>query len=112
MSDILHLATEADWATRGETYAPKGWRQEGFVHCSTSEQLAKTANKHFLGRSDLVLLTIDAAQLVPLVVWEDTAGSGEDFPHIYGEINVDSITSAIPFPAGADGTFDAWSQPR
>lgn len=108
MSHIHHIATEADWSARGDKYAPTGWRDEGFIHCSTEEQLVRTANKHFTGRRDLVLLTIDTTRLTPLVVWEDTADAGEDFPHVYGIIDIDAITSAVPFPCDEDGSFDWW----
>lgn len=103
-----HIATATDWASRGDTYAPSGWRDEGFIHCSTYEQLVRTANRHFRGRQDLVLLTVDTSRLSALVVWEDTAGSGEDFPHVYGEIEVSAVLSAEPFAAGTDGKFDWW----
>ncbi len=109
MGIIKHIATESDWQERGDTYAPADWREEGFIHCSTAEQLLRTANKHFSGRTDVVLLTIDTDKLTPLVVWEDTAGSGEDFPHIYGVIDVAAVVAAEPFAAGPDGTFDWWS---
>lgn len=108
---IHHIATGADWAASMGSYAPDGWRSEGFVHCSTADQLVRTANKHFRGRRDLVLLTIDTDQLSSLVVWEDTADAGEDFPHIYGTIDHAAVVAADPFPAGEDGSFDWWSSP-
>ena len=109
MATIYHIATTADWEARGDTYAPAGWREEGFVHCSTDEQLVRTANRFFAGRHDLTLLVIDTSGLTPLLVWEDTAGAGEDFPHIYGEIDSSAVVAATPFQAGPDGTFEWWS---
>jgi uncharacterized protein (DUF952 family) len=112
MTIINHIATETDWEQRTDTYAPEGWRSEGFVHCSTDEQLVATANRFFPSRQDLVLLRIETARLSALVVWEDGEGSGEDFPHIYGAIEVAAVVSAEPFPAGQDGTFDWWRPPQ
>ena len=109
MATIYHIATNADWTARSDTYAPTGWRDEGFVHCSTDEQLVRTANRVFPGRFDLTLLQIDTDMLQALVVWEDTADAGEDFPHIYGPIEVDAVIAATPFAAADDGTFDWWS---
>lgn len=106
---IYHIATEADWGLRAETYAPEGWRDEGFIHCSTDEQLVRVANRFFAGRCDLVLLTIDPSQLSALVVWEDGEGSGEDFPHIYGAVETAAIAAAEPFQCGPEGTFDWWT---
>lgn len=107
---IYHIAIEADWNRRTERfYAPSDWRTEGFVHCSTGDQLVRVANHHFRARRDLVLLTIDTELLEPLVVWEDTSDAGEDFPHIYGPIDTAAIVEAAPFPAGDDGRFDWWT---
>lgn len=108
MVTIYHIASEADWAQRTATYAPAEWRDEGFIHCSTAEQLVRTANRHFAGRDDLVVLAIETARLTPLVVWEDTAGTGEDYPHIYGEVDVGAVVAATPLRSRSDGTF-AWS---
>ena len=105
---IYHIATEAAWARRTDVYAPAGWRAEGFVHCSTDEQVARVANRLFAGRRDLVLLQIDPSRLSALVVWEDGEGSGEDFPHVYGAIETATVVTAEPFPCGPDGTFDWW----
>jgi len=105
---IYHIAVKADWVARGDSYAPDGWRAAGFVHCSTADQLERVADRIFAGRRDLVLLTIDPRRLAALVVWEDTAGAGEDFPHVYGSIEVAAVTEAADFLPGPDGTFRWW----
>jgi uncharacterized protein (DUF952 family) len=110
--NIYHIANEADWSRRSDSYAPEGWRSEGFVHCSTREQVVRTANRFFGGRADLVLLHIDPTQLAALVVWEDGEGSGEDFPHVYGAIEISSVVAAEPFGCGPDGSFDWWEAPN
>ena len=111
MTRINHIATQTDWDRRTANYAPENWRDEGFVHCSTDDQLVRTANRFFAGRGDLVLLKIDTARLVALVVWEGADTTGEDFPHIYGAINIDAVVSAVPFASGPDETFDEWDSP-
>ena len=109
---IYHIATEVDWGRRTDVYVPDGWRAEGFVHCSTDEQVVRVANHLFAGRQDLVLLHIDPSGLTALVVWEDSEGSGEDFPHVYGAIETAAAENAEPFPCGPDGTFDWWTPPQ
>ena len=104
---IYHIAAEADWLRRTDVYAPVGWRADGFVHCSTEEQVLRVANRFFAGRRDLVLLHIDPSRLSALVVWEDA--EGEDFPHVYGPIETAAVATTEPFPCGPDGTFDWWS---
>ena len=109
---IYHIATEADWSHRTDSYAPEGWRREVFVHCSTAEQVVPVANRFFGGRHDLVLLHIDPSRLAALVVWEISEGSGEDFPHVYGAIETAAVENGEPFPGGPDGTFDWWAAPQ
>ncbi len=109
---IFHIATLADWEAREATYSPDGWATEGFVHCSASHQLARVANFLFAGRDDLVVLHIDDSALLSRLVWEDTVGGNEDFPHIYGPINVDAVVGTEPFPPDQDGHFDWWNAPR
>lgn len=108
---ILHIATETDWAARRDNYAPEGWESEGFVHCSDETQVVRTANGIFAGRRDLTLLEIDPERLSAELVWEDTSGAGEKFPHIYGPIEVEAVVSAMPFAADDDGGFDWWTPP-
>ncbi len=36
---------------------------------------------------------------------EYEATADEEYPHIYGTINLDSVIKVVPFPAGADGLF-------
>ncbi len=109
MATIYHIATEDDWSQRDRAYAPEGWRHDGFIHCCVDEQVVQVANRFFAGRQDLVLLHIDLAALGALVVWEDGVGRGEDFPHVYGAIEVAAVVAAEPFPASQDGSFDWWA---
>ncbi len=108
---ILHIATDTDWAAPADTYAPSGWESEGFVHCSDEMQVVRTANRVFAGRRDLTLLEIDPERLSAELVWEDTSGAGEKFPHIYGPIEVEAVVSVVLFAAGDDGGFDWWTPP-
>ncbi|MEQ1730781.1 MAG: DUF952 domain-containing protein [Vicinamibacterales bacterium] len=68
--------------------------RDGFIHFSTAEQLAATAQKHFAGQQDLLLLTIDADQLE--LRWEPARG-GQLFPHLYGELPLTAVQSVEPF---------------
>jgi uncharacterized protein (DUF952 family) len=79
--------------------------EEGFIHCSFPEQVQATADRYYRGRDDIVLLRIDPDRLGVEVVVEE-ARSGERFPHVYGPIPVDAVTSAQPVPMGPDGRLD------
>jgi uncharacterized protein (DUF952 family) len=102
---ILHITTRAEWGGALELgeLRPASLADEGFIHCSTTEQMAATANKHYAGRDDMVLLVIDD-DLVD-IVWEDTSGCGQDFPHIYGPLEVSAVVKVVPYPPGTDGVY-------
>ncbi len=87
VAPILHIAVASEWEAAGSSYAPAAFTAEGFVHCSAPHQIAAVADARFAGREDLVVLTIDPAQLTAPVVWEDLADEGQDFPHVYGPID-------------------------
>jgi len=63
----------------------------------------RTANRFFGGRSGLVLLCIDAAQLGAAVRFEPA--DDELFPHCYGNVPLEAIVAAIDFPSRSDGSF-------
>lgn len=103
---LHHVATRADWDARSDTdYEPAGLAAEGFVHCSTAAQLPATVGRYYTGRSDLVLLTLDTAALTADLVWEDTSGRGERFPHIYGSIPLPAIVAVEELAVDGDGTM-------
>jgi uncharacterized protein (DUF952 family) len=106
-SIVYHAATADDWATRTETfYQPAGYAAEGFVHCSTAEQLTGPLHALFLGRKDLILLTIESSALTSDVIYEDLYDAGEDFPHIYGPVDLEAVVASEPIPCDEQGRFD------
>ena len=106
---ILHLTTAVAWAAAREAgaYTADSLQSEGFIHCSEPRQALWVANTRFRGRTDLVLLHIDPARLTAPVRYENLEGGKEQFPHIYGPLNVDAVVGADPFPCTNDGSFDA-----
>jgi uncharacterized protein (DUF952 family) len=114
VATIFHIATHEDWdaAQQRASYVAPSLATEGFIHCSTAAQVASTANAIFRGRDDLLLLTIDEDRLTSEVRYEPAAtpaheGGSELFPHLYGALNLDAVTSAEPMPPREDGTFEA-----
>src|SRR5690606_24278446 len=57
---IFHFAEAARWAaaTPGAYRGGRLCETDGFIHCSTADQLAETARLHLKGRDDLMLVTI------------------------------------------------------
>ena len=107
MALLLHITTRAQWdrARFAGVYRGDTLDSEGFIHCSTPEQVAAVATARFRGRDDLVLLCIDSSR-VQAPVQFDTIPTGERFPHIYGPLNADAVTRTVPFPPGDDGSFE------
>ncbi|MFQ3182933.1 MAG: hypothetical protein ACI9RO_001145 [Alteromonas macleodii] len=56
---------------------------DGYLHTSTAAQVQETADQHFKGIKDLMLIALDEATYGSDLVWEAARG-GQDFPHIYG----------------------------
>jgi uncharacterized protein (DUF952 family) len=77
-------------------------RRDGFIHLSTAAQVAATAERHFRGEADLVLIAVDAARLGPTLRFEPARG-GELFPHLYGELPLAAVVRVLPLPLGPDG---------
>lgn len=105
---ILHITTRTEWeqARAAGDYRADSLAAEGFIHCSTPEQVLGTANSLFRGRADLLLLVIDPSRLSAKLVYEDSYQTGMDFPHIYGPLNLDAVSDAVSFPPSPDGTFE------
>ena len=84
---LYHLCSAADWATtvRMGHYLPPAARLEGFIHLSTVEQVEESARQFFRNVTDLLLLTVDAAQLGASLKWENA------FPHLYGPLPVMAV---------------------
>ena len=95
---LFHLATPGDWAAAqqaGEIHPPS-LDAEGFVHCSWGRQVAGTVTKHFDGATDLLALRLDRDRLGDIeVVEEDSYGSGQAFPHVYGPIPTDAVLATV-----------------
>ena len=111
---IYHIVAREEWgeAVAADIYRPPSLAAQGFVHCSTREQVMETANRFYHGQDGLVLLCIEVSRLRPALRYEapDMAGHSQSqqqalFPHLYGALNPEAVVRVLPFPARADGTF-------
>ena len=69
---IYHITSRSAWTEardRGD-YRADSLETEGFIHCSTHEQVVPVAHKYYVGQSDLVVLVIEPALLEPDLKWE------------------------------------------
>jgi len=89
---IYHIATSEDWNLylAKSTYEPQAYMKEGFIHCSTLEQVPGVLQRYYSGVKNLILLHIDESRLTAELKYEEAA-SHELFPHVFGPINKDAI---------------------
>ncbi len=76
---------------------------DGFIHFSTADQMRETAQKHFAGQADLLLVGIKAEALGAALKWEPSRG-GALFPHLYAPLRLDAVRDVFPLSLGVDGT--------
>lgn len=113
---IYHITSRTAWnqaRARGD-YRAESLETEGFIHCSTDEQVVPVAENYFHGQDGLLLLVIEPTLLTSTLKWEPPAGGTpppgvpEDslFPHVYGPINLEAVVQVFDLQSNPDGKFD------
>lgn len=105
---IYHISNQIEWdqARSAGSYRADSLASEGFIHCSTREQILPAGVRFYKGRQDILLLAIETDLLASAVKYENLEGGENLFPHIYGPLNLDAVRATTPFPPNPDGTFD------
>jgi uncharacterized protein (DUF952 family) len=106
VSIILHITHYDQWqqAKRTGFYRGDTLDSEGFIHCSTPQQIIKVANTFFKDEKGLVLLCIESDKIQAKIKYECVE---EDYyPHIYGLLNIDAVIQVLDFEPGEDGKFE------
>lgn len=110
MSKVVYkVCSEVEWreaVSAGLYLGSPDDRRDGFIHFSTSSQLAGTLQRHYSvggeGRPGLVLLSFDADALGAALKWEP-ARDGALFPHLYAALEPRLALTATPLSLGPDG---------
>ncbi|MDF2618704.1 MAG: hypothetical protein K0S00_1363 [Xanthobacteraceae bacterium] len=76
---------------------------DGFIHFSTSVQVAETAAKHFTGQDDLLLVAIRTERLDPALLRYEPSRGGDLFPHLYGPLDLGAVAWVRELPLGPHG---------
>lgn len=94
--NLLHVTAAEAWAEAQQSglHAPPMLAQDGFLHLCTPAQLRYVLDRHFAGRTGL-MLHIDPAQLGDLR-WENSEPGRDPFPHLYGPLPVAAVLRAEP----------------
>jgi uncharacterized protein (DUF952 family) len=98
MAIIYHVTSQKEWEAakaRGFYVAPS-LETEGFIHCSEANQVKGVLERYFAGKKDLVKLIIDTSALTSKLKYERAPSVNEDFPHVYGAINLDAVVAMEP----------------
>lgn len=113
MTHIYKLLGADEWAAAQATGRFEGSevdRLDGYIHLSTGAQVAETARRHFSGRNDLMLISLDAESLGEALRWEPSRG-GDLFPHLYRPLGVGEVDEARAVPLTADGMLELGETP-
>lgn len=108
MSLIYKLLSQDEWAhalALGRVDGSDVDLADGFIHFSAGPHAQETAAKWFAGRSDLMLLSVEADGLGEALKWEASRG-GALFPHLYAPLPIAAVIEARPLALRPDGVPD------
>ena len=93
---IYHITTAASWEKAQTTgaYITDSLSTEGFIHCSTQDQVAGVLDRYYKGQTNLVKLTIEKSKVTSPLIFELATSINEVFPHIHGPINLSAVIKA------------------
>ena len=85
---IFHICLPASWQSQlgDPEYSDPSLESEGFIHCSTKEQLDGTLARYFRDIPELLILEILPSAVAENLRFEPAPHSQERYPHIYGTI--------------------------
>jgi uncharacterized protein (DUF952 family) len=91
--DLIYHITKSGWWNKfssTEAYESETLSDEGFIHCSTREQVDGVLERYYANEKELLLLHINPGHLKVELKFE-VATHGLAFPHVYGKINREAI---------------------
>ena len=95
MAQICKIMPREEWEESlgaGKAYVAvsEADLRDGYLHCSSPDQVPGTLAKWYADMDRVLVVTIDTARLGSEVKWEPNA-VGELFPHIYGSIAPEAV---------------------
>ena len=105
---ITHFTHRHDWDNAVESgfYTAPSLETQGFIHCSTPEQVTGVADRIARTWDDTVLIWIDEAKVEATITYENLEGGVALFPHIYGPLSLDAVIGVTPFPKNEKGEYE------
>lgn len=105
---IYHILNVNEWeeSKSKKFYEPLSYSIEGFIHCSALDKIEESANRFFRGKYEIVILCIDEERVKAEIIYEDLYNTGFEFPHIYGQLNLDSVVEVVKIKSKENGEFE------
>lgn len=117
-NNILHIVPASYFNAQpsDQPYLPEAYPGDGFIHCTQQPEVMLGIANRFYQKVDgeVLVLVIDADRVTADVKWESPAhpdgsptqpGEAILFPHIYGPLNRDAITSIRVAVRDSAGNF-------
>ena len=101
---VYKICTKSEWQevkSKGQLTGSKKDLEDGFIHFSGDDQIARTLKKFYQNQNDLILLKVDTLKLDHLV-WEQ-ASDGNMFPHLYSSLDLSNVVDEIEIKLTDDG---------
>lgn len=108
MNKIYKVLPNTEWeeAVRSGYFTGSGIDiADGYIHFSTAAQVVETVSKHFRGKSDLLLVCVDADALGTDLKWEKSRND-DLFPHLYGKLALKDAINVQDLIDREDGGHD------
>ncbi len=95
---IFHIATvaEADRLRSEGELRPPSLEADGFIHCSTAEQVVATTARYFEADAELMLVELDPELVASELRWPEVY-PGEHFPHLHGPLRASDVLGVLPW---------------
>lgn len=95
---IYHVVTQQNWdnALQQGFYAAESLAIEGFIHTSKENQVAGVLDRYYKNVPNLLLLHINESKLTAPLKYELAPSVNEEFPHVFGNINLDAVVNVTP----------------
>lgn len=93
MNRVFHMLEPQVWHKACQTgfYQAESLPIEGFIHFSHLAQVERVANMFYRQIDELLLLEVDPELCSAQWKHEDSEGTGELFPHLYGPLNLAAV---------------------
>lgn len=101
---IYHFVDEEAWdeAQSTKLYEHPTLKTENFIHCSEAGQVPGVYERYYSDRAEKKLLKIDSALLSSKLQYDMAKSVQQEFPHIYGPLNLSAVVQVIDYSPGLE----------